>query len=51
MCISVFNKLPQSLRELPFKYFKIRLRKWLVDQVGFYTIDDMQHKINVSDYL
>ena len=32
MCISVFNKLPQSLRELPFKYFKVRLRKWLVDQ-------------------
>lgn len=39
MCITIFNKLPRNLRELPKKYFKLKLRQWLISY-NFYNLSE-----------
>lgn len=39
MCIRIYNKIPEYIKELPYTRFKITLRKWLLQNV-FYTIDE-----------
>lgn len=39
MAIKVFNKIPRTFRELPLKYFKVRLHKWLVEKC-FYNVTE-----------
>lgn len=46
MAIKVFNKIPKTIRELPLRLFRVKLKIWLIEQC-FYTINDfLNHKIN-----